>query len=79
LSESEKGKPVCSFLTVSNLKEPFPLLTPSLFRDKRKPRTMNRDRRYVMAEIKWEKDFEAALERAKKEGKAVFHDFWFDG
>ncbi len=40
---------------------------------------MNRDRRYVMAEIKWEKDFEAALERAKKEGKAVFHDFWFDG
>ncbi len=35
--------------------------------------------RCVMAEIKWEKDFEAALERAKKEGKSVFHDFWFDG
>jgi len=32
-----------------------------------------------MAEIKWERDFEAALQRAKKEGKPVFHDFWFDG
>jgi hypothetical protein len=32
-----------------------------------------------MAEIKWEKDFNAALERAKKTGKPIFHDFWFDG
>jgi len=35
--------------------------------------------RYDMAEIKWEKDFETAIARAKKEGKPVFHDFWFDG
>jgi len=32
-----------------------------------------------MAEIKWEKDLEVALERAKEEDKPVFHDFWFDG
>ena len=32
-----------------------------------------------MAEIKWEKDFETAKEKAKKENKPVFHDFWFDG
>jgi hypothetical protein len=32
-----------------------------------------------MAAIRWESSFDAALERAKKEGKIVFHDFWFDG
>jgi len=32
-----------------------------------------------MADIRWERDFEAALTKAEKEGKAVFHDFWFDG
>jgi hypothetical protein len=40
---------------------------------------MNQCRRYVMAEIKWERDFETALERAKREAKPVLHDFWFDG
>jgi hypothetical protein len=32
-----------------------------------------------MAEIKWERDFETAIAKAKKGGKPVFHDFWFDG
>jgi hypothetical protein len=32
-----------------------------------------------MVEIKWERDFETAKEKAEKEGKPVFHDFWFDG
>jgi hypothetical protein len=41
--------------------------------------SMNCYRRYDMAEIKWERDFETALAKAKKEGKPVFHDFWFDG
>ncbi len=32
-----------------------------------------------MAEIKWERDFAAALEKAKKNKKPIFLDFWFDG
>lgn len=32
-----------------------------------------------MAEIKWEKEFDGALELAHKAGKPVFLDFWFDG
>lgn len=32
-----------------------------------------------MAEIKWEKDFQTAVERAGKNHKPVFQDFWFDG
>jgi len=32
-----------------------------------------------MAEIKWETDFNTALGKAKKTGKPIFHDFWFDG
>ncbi len=40
---------------------------------------MNQIRRCKVAEIKWERDFETALARAKKEGKPVFQDFWFDG
>jgi hypothetical protein len=32
-----------------------------------------------MAEIKWERDFGAALAMAKAQGKPIFHDFWFDG
>ncbi len=32
-----------------------------------------------MAEIKWERDFDAALGKAKKAGKPIFQDFWFDG
>ena len=30
-------------------------------------------------EIKWERNLNAALEKSKKAGKPVFHDFWFDG
>jgi hypothetical protein len=32
-----------------------------------------------MVEISWEKDFKTALEKAKKTGKPIYHDFWFDG
>ncbi len=32
-----------------------------------------------MAEINWEKDFETALEKARKGDKPIYHDFWFDG
>jgi hypothetical protein len=32
-----------------------------------------------MAEIKWERDFNAALEKARKNGKPILQDFWFDG
>lgn len=32
-----------------------------------------------MSEIKWERDFQAALDKSKKQSKPVFHDFWFDG
>jgi hypothetical protein len=32
-----------------------------------------------MVEIKWERDFNTALEKAKKIGKPIFQDFWFDG
>jgi hypothetical protein len=32
-----------------------------------------------MAEIAWERNFDAALEKSKKHGKPVFQDFWFDG
>ena len=32
-----------------------------------------------MAQIKWETDFQVAVEKAKKEAKPIFHDFWFDG
>jgi len=33
----------------------------------------------LMGEIKWERDFREAVERAKKIGKPIYHDFWFDG
>ncbi len=32
-----------------------------------------------MAGIQWEREFGAALEKAKQTGKPVFQDFWFDG
>jgi hypothetical protein len=32
-----------------------------------------------MAEIKWEKDLQTAVELAAKNHKQVFQDFWFDG
>jgi hypothetical protein len=32
-----------------------------------------------MAEIKWEREFSAALVRAKTEKKPIYLDFWFDG
>jgi hypothetical protein len=32
-----------------------------------------------MAEIEWERDFNAAMEKAKKSGRPIFQDFWFDG
>jgi hypothetical protein len=32
-----------------------------------------------MAEIKWERDLEAARGKARQSGKPIFHDFWFDG
>jgi hypothetical protein len=32
-----------------------------------------------MAEIRWEKDFQVALELSQKSHKPVFLDFWFDG
>lgn len=32
-----------------------------------------------MAEIKWERDYQGALERAKKERKPIWHDFWYEG
>lgn len=30
-----------------------------------------------MAGIRWEREFEAALEKAKRTGKPVFQDFWY--
>ena len=30
-----------------------------------------------MAGIRWEREFEAALEKTKRTGKPVFQDFWF--
>ena len=32
-----------------------------------------------MVEIKWERNFDAAVEKAKKSRKPTFQDFWFDG
>lgn len=32
-----------------------------------------------MADIKWEKAFDAAVELAGKTRKPIFQDFWFDG
>jgi hypothetical protein len=32
-----------------------------------------------MGKIQWERDFDEAIEKAKKAGKPIFHDFWFDG
>jgi hypothetical protein len=32
-----------------------------------------------MGEIKWERDFNIAVEKAKKTVKPIYHDFWFDG
>jgi hypothetical protein len=32
-----------------------------------------------MGEIKWERDFSGAIAKAKKAGKPIYHDFWFDG
>jgi hypothetical protein len=33
----------------------------------------------MMSEIKWQKDFQTAVELAGKSRKPVFQDFWFDG
>ncbi len=32
-----------------------------------------------MGEIRWETDVDAAVEKARRSGKPVFLDFWFDG
>ncbi len=32
-----------------------------------------------MAEIRWERDFSKALEKARQAGKPVFQDFWYEG
>ena len=32
-----------------------------------------------MAEIRWERDFGKALEKAKQSGKPLYQDFWFEG
>ncbi len=32
-----------------------------------------------MAASQWERDFGAAVEKAKETGKPIFQDFWFDG
>jgi hypothetical protein len=32
-----------------------------------------------MGEIRWETDVNAGVEKARKSGKPVFLDFWFDG
>jgi hypothetical protein len=32
-----------------------------------------------MAAIKWEREFSAALERAKAAKKPIYLDFWFEG
>lgn len=32
-----------------------------------------------MAEIQWEREFDAAVKRAVREGKPVYQDFWFEG
>jgi hypothetical protein len=32
-----------------------------------------------MAEIKWERDFNAVVGKAKKSAKPIFQDFWYDG
>jgi hypothetical protein len=36
-----------------------------------------KNRRSYMAEIKWERDLNAALAKARQGGKPIFHDFWF--
>jgi hypothetical protein len=37
------------------------------------------ERRQAMAEIRWEKDFRSAQERAKAAKKPIYLDFWFEG
>ncbi len=32
-----------------------------------------------MAEIKWERDYDVALAKAREAGRPLFNDFWFDG
>ncbi len=32
-----------------------------------------------MSGIRWEPDFQAAIEKAKSTGRPVFQDFWYDG
>ena len=32
-----------------------------------------------MAGIRWEREFDATLEKAKRTGKPVFQFFWYDG
>jgi len=32
-----------------------------------------------MAEIKWERDFNAALRTAKEAKRPIYLDFWFEG
>ena len=34
---------------------------------------------FIMGEIRWERDFKEAIKRAKREGKPIYHDFWFEG
>lgn len=32
-----------------------------------------------MADIRWIRDFEAAMRKAREVKKPVYHDFWFEG
>ena len=32
-----------------------------------------------MAGIEWRTEFETALDEARRAGKPIFQDFWFDG
>jgi hypothetical protein len=32
-----------------------------------------------MGEIMWERDFNIAVDKAKKTKKPIYHDFWFNG
>lgn len=32
-----------------------------------------------MAAIQWEREINEAIRKAKREGKPIYHDFWFDG
>lgn len=32
-----------------------------------------------MTDLRWIRDFEAALRKARDTGRPVYHDFWFEG